>query len=570
MPRAGSTARLLQRPGPGGLLGAGTATWISTSPSLLPRTWWMWTANVALSQVYGYAVGAVGERAVRAIGRRAGRVSGPRAGRAAGSRVPGPVTGGGRLLLDAALLGITVHSWTRGALRQREVAELLGLRPAPLREAVIGALTGTALSSATVLGARAVTAQTVLLRAALSRVLPPREARLLAAVLSAVGGALLADHLVRSELLGRARDRAERANARLTPGLRPPTSARRSAGPGSPQTWAGLGAAGRRIVSGGADAATIARATGRPAREPIRVYIGHRPGRPLAAAVEAVLAELDRTGAFDRGTLVLFTGTGTGWLQEWSLSAVEFLTGGDCACAAIQYSVASSAMATITDRRTPRAAGRQLFEAVEARLASMPPEDRPRLFVSGESLGAYGGHAAFADGEDLLARVDGAVWTGTPAFTPILADAVRRRPEGSAAVAPRVADGLHVRVATSGGELERDVTGHRYGPWEHPRVVYLQHASDPVARWSPDLLWRSPAWLRERIGHDVTPAMRWFPWITFWQVAADMPLSATVPPGHGHAYQDELLPVWAAVLGIDPGERAPAIIAAIRDHALPG
>ena len=39
----------------GGFLGASVTAWISTSPSLLPRTWWMWATNIAFSEVYGYA-----------------------------------------------------------------------------------------------------------------------------------------------------------------------------------------------------------------------------------------------------------------------------------------------------------------------------------------------------------------------------------------------------------------------------------------------------------------------------------------------------------------------------------
>ena len=70
-----------------------------------------------------------------------------------------------------------------------------------------------------------------------------------------------------------------------------------------------------------------------------------------------------------------------------------------------------------------------------------------------------------------------------------------------------------------------------YVPWESPRVVFAQHPSDPVVWFDPSLLWREPAWLQERVGHDVTPAMRWFPWITFWQIASDMPLSIAAPGG---------------------------------------
>src|SRR5699024_2742470 len=127
---------------------------------------------------------------------------------------------------------------------------------------------------------------------------------------------------------------------------------------------------------------------------------------------------------WDREVLVLFTGTGTGWLQEWSLSAIEFLTAGNCATASLQYSVYTSALSFLADRRSPEQAGHLLFDAVRRRLDRMPPARRPRLFVAGESLGSFGGHAAFRDVPDMLARVDGAVWTGTPSVTPMCRELV--------------------------------------------------------------------------------------------------------------------------------------------------
>src|SRR5699024_12851899 len=94
----------------------------------------------------------------------------------------------------------------------------------------------------------------------------------------------------------------------------------------------------RTFVSGGADPALSSRTLGRDALEPIRVYAAKSGTRTLEDTVDAVVAELDRTGAWDREVLVLFTGTGTVWLQEWSLSAIELLTAGGCVTASIQYS----------------------------------------------------------------------------------------------------------------------------------------------------------------------------------------------------------------------------------------
>ncbi|WP_277246118.1 alpha/beta-hydrolase family protein, partial [Micrococcus terreus] len=63
--------------------------------------------------------------------------------------------------------------------------------------------------------------------------------------------------------------------------------------------------------------------------------------------------------------------------------------------------------------------------------------------------------------------------------------------------------------------------------------------------------------------------VRWMPWVTFWQVASDMPRSATVPGGHGHRYLEEAVPYWAAVLGMDPLADYSRIVQAIRRLIVP-
>ena len=78
-------------------------------------------------------------------------------------------------------------------------------------------------------------------------------------------------------------------------------------------------------------------------------------------------------------------------------------------------------------------------------------------------------------------------------------------------------------------------------------MLFLQHASDPIVWWSPDLLFSRPDWLVEPPGADRTASMRWYPIITFWQVGADMTNASGVPGGHGHNYGDSVLDGWAAV-----------------------
>lgn len=257
------------------------------------------------------------------------------------------------------------------------------------------------------------------------------------------------------------------------------------------------------------------------------------------------------------------TSTGTGFVQEWSVQALEFLTDGDVATVSMQYSFFPSGLAYVSDRDTPPLAGRALFEAVEAEIQERPEDDRPLLFVSGESLGSFGGQGAFDDADDMLARVDGAMWTGTPRFTPVWSSLTEARRQGSPEIAPVIDNGQHIRFATRPLDLTQDFYGAPFVEWEEPRVVYGQHASDPVVWWSWDLLWSEPDWLREQVGRDVSPDLSWSPYVTFWQIASDMPLSVDVPPGHGHEYKDEMVPLWAGVLGMDPLADYSELVAAI-------
>src|SRR5699024_1807901 len=207
----------------------------------------------------------------------------------------------------------------------------------------------------------------------------------------------------------------------------------------------------------------------------------------------------------------LFTGSGAGWLQEWSLSAIEFLTAGDCATASIQYSYYPSPLTYLIDRRSPQRAGRLLLDAVRRRLAQLPTDRRPALYVAGESLGPFGGQSAFRDVPEMLSAVDRAVWTGTPRFTPLWQQLTARSRPGSPASAPTCEDGRHVRGATRPLVVERTCCVGLYEPWRLPRGVSAHHPSAPVVWFDPSLLWREPVWLQERVGPDVTPPMPMYP-----------------------------------------------------------
>jgi uncharacterized membrane protein len=89
---------------------------------------------------------------------------------------------------------------------------------------------------------------------------------------------------------------------------------------------------------------------------------------------------------------------------------------------------------------------------------------------------------------------------------------------------------------------------HPTGAWRNPRVVYLQHPSDPIVWWGPKLMVSKPDWLKQPRGKDVLPATRWIPFVTFWQVTADMAFSTGVPAGHGHSYGTQPVAAWAVIV----------------------
>lgn len=262
------------------------------------------------------------------------------------------------------------------------------------------------------------------------------------------------------------------------------------------------------------------------------------------------MAELVRTRALERKAILVVIPTGSGWVDEWNVQAFEYLLRGDCASVGVQYSYLPSWLTFVAQRQEAAEAGKQLFSAVARMVAGADPQRRPKIYVTGESLGSFGAQAAFETPAQMLARVDGALWIGTPGFTGLLGQLTRSRHRGSPQIAPVVDNARHVRFATNPTDLVTDLYGRELGEWHFPRVVYAQHASDPVVWWNTQLAWSMPDWIGEHAGRDVSPHLRWHWLITCGQVLCDLPLAESAPSGHGHSYHRELIPAWRAILGL--------------------
>ena len=446
--------------------------------------------------------------------------------------------------------------------QQRSVSDAVGLPRKVWFAQTVGVLTGLVFFVTTVLLMRFIAHGIRTLYTGVHRFIAQP---VLAVVVVALSVALLLwatnNVIVRTTANGVAHVMAQ-TNAQTAAGRTPPTSPLRSGSPASLQTWDGLGRQGKDVVTDGPSAAMISDVMGKPAKEPIRVYAGLNAQRDYTAEARGVLAELIRTGAFHRKVLVIQNGTGSGWVEEWSVSAVEYLTRGDCATATMQYSYLGSVGAFLLDRESPKQGARALFTIIYNYWKTLDPQTRPKLYTSGVSLGSFGGQAAFASINDMVSKVDGAVWVGTPGFTPIWKDLEKHRREGSPEIVPVIGNGRVVRFIGNPREITHDHWGAPYPPWRsHTRIAYVQHPSDPVTWWSPEMIWAEPDWMRERAGNDVNPHILWTPWSSFWQVTADMTLATTPPGGHGHNYHSEFIPIWAAVLGISCDDNTVAAVA---------
>jgi uncharacterized membrane protein len=333
------------------------------------------------------------------------------------------------------------------------------------------------------------------------------------------------------------------ANEEMNPDTAPPKTPLRSGGPQSLVSWESLGREGRVFVEGGPTVEQLGSFNGAPATEPIRAYAGLDSSKGITAAAELAAQELQRTGGLQRAVVAVGTTTGTGWINEAEASALEYMYNGNTAIVSMQYSFLPSWLSFLVDKENARHAGQALFEAVDKLIRQMPEAQRPKLVVFGESLGSFGGEAPFMSLNNVLARTDGALFSGPTFKNTIWTDLTATRDAGSPQWLPIYQDGRYVRFVARAKDLTRP-----NAPWDHPRVVYLQHASDPIAWWTPDLLFSKPDWLREPRGYDVLPQTLWIPVVTFLQVSADMAVAVDVPDGHGHHYVADVADGWAAVL----------------------
>jgi uncharacterized membrane protein len=338
-----------------------------------------------------------------------------------------------------------------------------------------------------------------------------------------------------------------------------------SGGPGSLVPWAGLGREGRRHAlasvrpeplrerPSGVPDLSIETVMGEPARAaPVQVYVGLDTAASARERVDLAIAELERTGAFDRSLLVLISPTGTGYVNYVAVAALQYLTLGDVATVTLQYSRRPSPLSLGTVR-IAREQNRLLWLRILQRIRERPGP-RPRVVLFGESLGAHTSQDVFLHwgtlGLDAMG-IDRALWIGTPYASLWMRQVTR----GDRLDVDRRSVAMVNDHAQFTDLVERQETS--------PRFVLLSHDNDGVTKFGLDLLWSPPEWLGARrprteppadggSPRGIPPAMRWRPVTTFFQSLIDMK-NAQQPGSYrawAHDYRSDLPRFLSDVYGV--------------------
>jgi uncharacterized membrane protein len=309
-----------------------------------------------------------------------------------------------------------------------------------------------------------------------------------------------------------------------------PESTYVSGGPESKSPFDQLGLQGRRFVTDVVTPEDIESTLGEPAiAHPIRAFVGVN-SEPLypSGRSEMMLDELERLGAFDRKYLLLVSPTGTGWVDQTMIESMELLTRGDVASACIQYSRGPSFL-EVQKVHLGAAQFRGLLWGVRNRLLGMPEDERPRVFVFGESLGSW-------SSSDVMMHqgiegfnhygVDHALWFGLVGLAKWSKTGMRQGstdlvPKGTVAAFDNFDEYMELT------EEER----HKL------RAVVVDHDNDPIAQMSFRWAVKRPPWLTgENRGRNVPEGMDWVPLITFVQIMVDAMNAMMTVPGHFHSF----------------------------------
>ncbi|MDC0936588.1 alpha/beta-hydrolase family protein [Pirellulales bacterium] len=377
----------------------------------------------------------------------------------------------------------------------------------------------------------------------ISRFVPRRISYFLSALIVVLLLVTIADRIVARQVLYAADAIFLKIDGMVDEGVEQPADELASGSAKSLIAWDSIGKQGKDFIVLGPSEKQIAEFLGKEVKRPLRIYVGLGSRETSQERAQLALEELKRVGGFDRSVLIVATPTGTGWLDPGAVDTVEYLHGGDTAIVSMQYSYLPSWITILVDPNRSRDSARTLFNEIYSHWKTLPEDSRPKLYLHGLSLGSLGSEVCadlFTLFED---PIQGGLWSGPPFPSTVWAHITRRRNRDSPVWLPRYREGQMVRF--TGREKTLSESGDHWGAM---RFVYLQHASDPMIFFSPNLAYRPPDWLNGERGPDVSPYLSWYPIITFLQLAFDLPMATSVPTGYGHNYHPEsYLDAWIEI-----------------------
>lgn len=339
-----------------------------------------------------------------------------------------------------------------------------------------------------------------------------------------------------------------------------------SGGEGSLVPWSSLGREGRRHMLAyvrpssrserpqGVPDLSIETVMGEPAvAEPVQVYVGLDSAATPRERVDLALAEMERTGAFDRSLLMLVSPTGTGYVNYVAVAAAQYLSRGDMASVTLQYSKRPSPL-SLGKVAQAREQNRLLWLRILERMQHREGGHRPQVVLFGESLGAHTSQDVFIHWGTLGLQalgIDRALWIGTP-----YASGWMHEVTGPDRID---VDRDSIAVVNDFDQLEALGEQRRAAL----RYVLLSHDNDGVTKFGLDLLTTRPSWLgpeRPRpeaaIGQSsprgIDPRLRWRPITTFFHTLIDMK-NAQLPGTYsawGHDYRPDLPRFISEVYGL--------------------
>ena len=179
------------------------------------------------------------------------------------------------------------------------------------------------------------------------------------------------------------------------------------------------------------------------------------------------------------------------------------MTGGDSAIVAIQYSYLPSWISYLVDqKRGPRGRSRPVRRRVRATGSTLPQTTGPGCSSSARASARSAARRRSAARSTCATAPAAPLLTGPPNFNTLYREFTDDRDPGTTEVAadlpgrPDRPDRRHDRDAGQPADGRRGTA---------PRILYVQHPSDPIVWWSPHLILTEPDWLASRAATTCSP-----------------------------------------------------------------